>query len=260
MNLRDLSLAFLYGFALFAAACAPGPRQPLLEPGEITVPRVLHLLRGNYQRLQTLKGRARLIIESPGGSYSASSTVALKKPDSIFIKVEATFGIDVGWLFADRQRFVLYAPFQNRCITGVSDSLKLGRFLAVDMTFDRFMQALAGIELAQELTEKELRLDGSAILLSGAAGQLQQRIWIDPYWGAATRVEIRDSQNRLVSLAEYGQFVRSNGVRLPRKIRLQRPLDKASLTLFYQRLQANEKLKRKDFPVAVPENAERIEI
>ncbi|NOY57962.1 MAG: hypothetical protein GXO75_03380 [Calditrichaeota bacterium] len=60
-------------------------------------------------------------------------------------------------------------------------------------------------------------------------------------------------------LEEFDRFVRMNGgVFVPRTIRLQRPVEKQSLTLFYENLVVNKKISKKDFNFKVPQKVLKV--
>jgi outer membrane lipoprotein-sorting protein len=232
----------------------------VLQPDETRLHILRDVLKRNYDRLKTLKGRAKMIVETPESAYSATSNITIKKPDSLCIKIEAALGIDVGWLLVDRRSFVLYTPRENRWYAGSTDSLKRNNLIAFEMTFERLLRAMAGMELVQDIERAVIRRDDSKIVVMGLNGEYFHKYWLDPYKGVITRAEVRDRKNRLIMLQEFERFVELAGVRIPRTIRMQRPSEKESMTLFYTRLKINGRLSKKDFALKIPESAEKIEL
>ncbi len=239
--------------------CAGTARRPALSEEETRWEVVPEVLRQNFELLKTLKGRGKLIVESPDLSYSADSRIVFKSPDSLYLKVEAILGIDIGWFFSDRQSFTVYTPFTNAYYTGSIDSFKFGGLLAFEhMTYDRLLQALIGLVLIPPLNNGRLSRSGKSLLLSGTVGSFALRYWIDPGKGVVTRAEMRDKGDQLILSGEFQRFIRSADVYLPRSIRLQRPVQKQSITMFYDLLEVNKEISKKEFKTKIPENATRM--
>lgn len=239
--------------------CAGTARRAALSDEETRWEVVPDVLRQNFERLKTLKSRGKLIIESPELSYSADSRVVFKGPDSLYLKVEVILGIDIGWLFADRQTFTAYTPFTNSYYTGSIDSFRFGDLLAFDdMTYDRLIQAVIGLELIPRVNNAQLSRSGKSLLLSGTVDSFALKYWIDPGKGVVTRAEMRDQKGQLILSGEFQRFIKSSDVYLPRSIRLQRPAKKQSITVFYDFLEANKEISKKEFKTKIPESATRM--
>jgi len=243
----------------FLAGCAPALRRAAINPGETNWQVIPQVLQNNFDRLKTLKGWGRLVVETPQMAYNATSSIVFKKPDSLFVKIEAIFGLDVGTLFADRDIYRLYIPSYNTCYTGSPDSMALSQFIAFDMSLKRLIHVLTGLETAQGLSNGILKKDKNRIILWGNDGTFIHKYYIDPQQGVITRAEIRNKKNQTVFLEEFDRFIRlDDGVFVPRTIRLQRPLEKQSLTLFYENLVVNKKVPAKEFKFQIPEKVIKV--
>jgi len=238
------------------AGCAGLVQRPVISPQETSWQVIKRAVDRNHQQLKTLKGRARLVVESPQQSFSASSNIVYKKPDSVYVKIEAAFGIDVGLLFADGDSFIIYSPQQNLYYTGSLDSIDLQHFLYFKITFDKLLQALTGTSTIDDLSHARLTKGSDDFVLTSENGLI--KYWIDPAKGVVKRVEIRDSQNRLWQREEYQRFVSVKGVTLARTIRVLRPQERQSFTLFYSQLDVNGKVSPKDFRIKIPQSALKI--
>jgi len=240
---------------LLCAGCTKVVHRPVFSPDENRWEIVRQNLLHNYSRLRTLKGQAKLIIETPQAAYSANASILINRPDSLYMKIEAALGIDIGSLFADRSRFVLYAPMQNTCYVGSTDSMDLDAFISFDLSYAKLLQALMGMELAHGTKKGVLKPSNNTLIYTGNNGQYQYKYQIDPYQGVVTKMFIRDKNNQIVLLKEFSRFVELSGVKIPRTIRLMRPEKKESLTLFYKQLTINGRIAAKDFRIRVPENS-----
>ena len=253
-------LLFLFFLLTHLSFCTRAIRRPALRLEETRVDIVTAALNKNYSHLKTMKGWGRLTVETPQMSQSASSRVILNRPDSVYVKVEAVFGIDVGWLFSDRSSFLYYTPHSNICYTGAFDSLKRVNPISFDLTFDRFIQTLAGLEMIPKLKNGRVQQSGDNLLLFGINGNYFHRYWIDPQKGVVIRSEVRDSLNNIIFTTEYQRFTKINDVIIPRTIRIQYPIKKERLTLFYNKIEINKKLSKNDFRTKIPDSALKVQL
>ena len=252
------SLLILIVLAGLCFNCAPVLQRSAINPDETRWQVIPKILEGNYTRLQTLKGSGKLVVETKEISYSANSTIVYKKPDSVMIKVEAIFGIDVGSLFADRNAYKVYVPSHNTCYFGKSESLEKNEFIAFNMDYERLMQSVTGLNLASDISNGILRRVGDDLILYGKNNGNFIKYWIDPKLGVVKKAETVDENKKTILVEEYSRFIKVNGVVLPQTIKIKRPQRKESFTLFYENLKANTKLKQKDFVLNVPKSAHKI--
>lgn len=253
-----LLVCISFCLAGFLLQCAPALRPPAISPTETRWQIIPLILQKNFNRLGGLKGSGKLVVESPEMSYSANATIVYKSPDSILIKVEAIFGIDVGTLFADRNAFKVYVPTHNTLYFGASDALENNQFVTFKMNYDRLVKAVTGLNLADEIRTGILKKSDKNFILYGKSNGHYLKYWIDSRLGVVTRCETRNRQNELLQLEEYSRFVKSNGVYVPRTIIIKRPPRKESFTLFYESVTANPEIHTNDFAIKIPRNASKI--
>ncbi|MBN1542345.1 DUF4292 domain-containing protein [candidate division KSB1 bacterium] len=257
MNIACRSLIALTA-ALTALQCAGSKSSPILGQQEHQWDVVQRVLQQNYDNLQTLSASGKVIIETPQASYTANSTIYLIKPDSVYIKIEAAFGIDVGVLFADRRGFVLYTPLQNTVYTGPADSFNLDRFLSFRLSYDKLLNVLSGLEVAEQITSGTIRRQENQLLLLNSNGEQKVLHVVDPYFGVISQTQAFNKNRELIFLAQYSRFSTVNGVRIPKTIRIQRPDQKESITFFYNTVSINQEIDPRKFTINIPEKAIKI--
>ena len=243
---------------VFMMQCAPALQRPAISQNETQWHTVQNVLENNFKKLRTLKGQGKLIVETQDVSYNANAQIVFKNPDSVLIKVEAIFGSDVGSLFADRKAFKVYIPSHNTCYFGKSESLEKNQLIAFSMNYNRLIQSVTGLNIANAISKGILRRVDETLILYGKENNHFIKYWIDPQLGVVTKSETRDSQNRLLLLEEYSRFIKTNGVVVPKTIRIKRPLSKESFTLFYETIRTNPNVQAKDFVLSVPKSAYKI--
>ena len=236
--------------AFLLTGCATFKSRPVLRTNETSLQVIREAIEKNNDQVRTLSGRAQLVIESPRQSFSGSAVVHLKKPDSIYVRVEAVLGLDVGVIQADRKRFVIFSPMENLAYVGSSaDTLRLQSFLGFDMTFDQMLHSMSGLVQLEELEDAVIRLVDDNIVITGRVKQVLYEYSVDPKFGAVSRLVMRNDQHKILRIEEYKRFIRRGNARAPQMVRFIRPAEKESLTLFYNQLDINTALTPKDFYV-----------
>ena len=248
----------LWCAAALLVGCAA--RRELL-PTETRLQVIRAAVEQNNAELTSLSGRAQVVVESPQQSFSGEAVVNILKPDSLYVRIEALLGMDVGVLKADRRRFLIFAPTEKTAFFGAgADTLRLAAFLGFDMTFDQLMQVVSGTASIGHLQKPAVQAVGDNIVVTGRAQQMHYEYTVNSQYGAVTRLVLRDPNGAMVRMEEYKQFMRRGNVRLPRYIRVMRPAQKESLTLFYHQINVNVPLSAGDFAVRLPADVIKIRL
>ncbi|MDZ7269860.1 MAG: DUF4292 domain-containing protein [candidate division KSB1 bacterium] len=213
----------------------------------------------NYRRVKSFRGTGRLIIDTPGLQTHAPATVLVRKPDSMFIKLEAVFGIDVGFFFADGHRFETYSPLENTYFYGDLGGMQALLLFQMEITYDELMSSAVGTILPPFDSTFTMTPAEGAYRFDGRRGQWQVTYWVDGSRGAVTLAEQRD-ENGLYARQTFRSFRKVEGVWLPRLIQIDKPRLRERLTLFYDEVRLNRNLAQADFSMRVPASARRIRV
>ncbi len=254
----------IFFFALFTATVLSGCsgifQQSVFQNREINWNTISQLSYINYNRLKTLDGRAKLTVQSPVQSFTADTHIRLKRPDSLYLKIEAAFGIDVGLFFANRQQYLIYSPMQNICYTGPVDSLYKAPLFDIEISYDKLLQVFAGAEVPEKIYDQRIEEIDNHVVMSGRTDSLFYKYILDKRYGLVKELQVRDRKNELVFLHEFGRFSRINGVTVPQTIKVKRPKTRESISLFYTRLKINKNFKQDDFSVKLPDSVLKVNL
>lgn len=258
-SFRSLILLGIFLMLLFSS-CAQWRGQQI-KSTETQIDVVRQILQENWQKLHTLRGDGRIIVESPQQSFSGRAHVNVKIPDSTFIKIEAILGLDVGTIFADNNAFLIFSPMEKIAYYGSStDTLNLKMFLGFDLTFSELMHLISGVPLLSEMTDAVMQKEGEQLKITGAAAGLYYTFFVNLEYGLISKIIVRDEFGQIQLVQEFKRFVNVKGVRAPKMIRYIRPQEKESLTIYYDQLDVNRKLKAKDFFIKLPQDAFKIRL
>ncbi|MDZ7725085.1 MAG: DUF4292 domain-containing protein [candidate division KSB1 bacterium] len=251
---------FILLCVILLVQCAVFRPGPMLTMEEQDADKLKRALLNNFQNIRTLNANGRILVQTPHKSFSGYAQVLIRKPDSIYVKLEAMLGLDIGVFFTDHRQFTLYSPMENMVYqSDHPDTLKLESFIGFQLSKSKFVQLLCGQNLP-EFDAAQVTWHPDSILLNQktACGMLTYKI--DPYWGAVTEVSRRNSDGVLLQQEKYSQFIRRNGSRIPQIIRITRPRDHQSLTLVYQTVAVNEDIDPGKFQLKSPDSAVRYEL
>jgi len=242
---------------LLLAGCASAPR-PDLAGKTIDPESVRRAVQINKDKIRSVTGYGSVSVESPELAQSGSFELELRKPDSVFVKIEGPFGISVGSALITRNNFVLYNSYQNQVITGPVNATNLRRIFRITLTFDELLNLFTGGSfLASDESQAEAVTveDNQYILLyRSAAGS--RRYWIDPATLLITRVQHLDQKGKLYVEERYEKFRTLGGASLPRFIRVIHHASRRAIGVMFSSLAINTA--GAPLIVEIPKNAEQI--
>jgi outer membrane lipoprotein-sorting protein len=216
----------------------------------------------NYRRLQTFSGSGKIIIETPELQYAGAVQVVARPPDSLIVKVEAAFGVDVGFFFADRARFASYAPLENTYYTGRTGDAPELLFFHIEVSFEEIMSEMIGAVVPPFDSSFAMQVDGDDLRFDGKRGEYHVTYWVDAEKFVVKRGVLIDAKNKIAGKQEFSRFRKKNGVWLPQLIRAEsRPAGaQQRLTIFYERIDPGSKVTPGMFTFKVPANAKHVDL
>ena len=242
----------------FLGSCATTETLYIPSLSQVTSAELQQKVLLNLQKLDTFEGRARVIVELPGHGYNGFAHVLVKPPDSVYVKTEAIFGIDIGALFLDNRYFAAYAPRENTLYYGDAKSLDLQDFLQVEIEREQLVEVFTGLDQLQPESSSTLSEEDGKFVLTGKLAEGVKKFWVDPARNVVVQSELRDAAGTIILKKEFQRFKKKDGVYLPQLIKLTRPLAKERLTLVYTRQKVNKEVAPGEFKVRTSKNAKKI--
>lgn len=221
---------------------------------------VLEKVRENNQRIHSLQGRGKIIIDMPGAPFRGDVSIRVITPDSLFIFTEAVFGIDVGFLFADGTSFHSYSPIDNYYFTGPVD--KIGRmvFFQMKISYRELMNSVLGAASFPLKAGTKVRTTGDKYIFTQNHQKAQLVYEVDAGKFVITKIQIVNREGEETFRQEFKRFRKVKGIWVPQYIRLIRPRSRESLTVFYNKIELNLPLSPQLFKYKIPANAHREQI
>lgn len=211
----------------------------------------------NHLRLQALFGSGTISVETPEIAQSGSFELTLRKPDSVLVRIEGPFGIDVGSALLTRDEFFFYSSFQNRLITGPTNPENLGKILRVDLAFDDMLNLfLGGVFLSDDRgTPSSFSIEDEEFVLTYYHPRGTRRYRVDPQTLQIVKIHHLDAAGRVVLEQVFSKFRTVDGVTIPQYVRVTMHRERRRVSVAYADLLVNPS--DLFFRFDVPANASR---
>ncbi|MCI0707088.1 MAG: DUF4292 domain-containing protein, partial [Ignavibacteriae bacterium] len=163
------------------AGCSSTPALNV-DKNSVTPALIHERVRANIEHIRTLSGTGTISMESPEMAGSGSFEIALRKPDSLLLKIEGPFGIEVGSALVTRNEFLFYNSLQNELITGETNSANLAKTLRINVTFDDLMNLFTGASFLADdgETTGDFDVENQQYVLTYRHVNATRVYWVDP--------------------------------------------------------------------------------
>lgn len=259
-----LPRALVAGVAVALSGCPRAPPPDLSrDPAAL-----LEAVRAAQGRVRSVRGSARVRVESPRVSGTVNQYLAAEKPDRIRLETHDFFGNVAAVLVTDGGRFALYDAREGAYYRGQASPENVSRLLPLVLPPEELAAILCGSAplLAGEPISAEPR--GAQLLLTIGAGAGEQRLAV----GAEAAVEA--SQLRRPGAAgggevaerpdydlEFEVFRHRGGARFPTEVTLRAPAARVRLQLRWKEdLRVNGPADPASFRLDPPRGARVVEL
>ena len=257
---RAFSHWFILLLALAMAHCAPFRPKVTADLSKTSPDEIVSRIRENQNRIRTLTGRGRIIVEGPRARFAGQARFYIKNPDSLFIIAKAALGVEVGFFFADRRHFSSYSPIENVHYSGpVSEMSKLMLF-QLEIDYEDVVRSVLGTAVFPFTTSTKVHVADNRYIFRQRWRKMDLIYEVDPARFAVTRVYLRNAAGKVVAKQTFSRFKKHGNVWIPQHIRLLRPRTREQLTIFYESVAINKPIAPEYFQYKIPENARHVRL
>lgn len=244
---------------LLAFSCAPKRSEISLNTETTPVETLVRAVEQRTARLTSLVGRGIVSFESPEISGTASFQSNMKKPDSLLVKLEGPFGIDVGTFFLSSDRYVMYNSWENSVTTGNPSSSAIRSVIPFELTSDQLLSAFAGVFPIRHADANLQRyaVEEEQFMITYANASHSFVYWIDPRYLVVTRFEQRDTNNGLEIEAKTSAQMMEEDVVVARRIQVEFPKQQRQISIYYESVKLNSP--DTDFRFTIPSSARKVD-
>ena len=216
-------------------------------------------IQEHSSRVKTFQGWGRLTVVSEIESFVALIRVAARPPDSLWLKVEGPLGVDVliGCFAGDSA--LLYSPWEDVVYEGSIQRFQDLQILPFPIYSDDLLQSVLGLPLPADA------MKNSFVTLSPDARQYimtlgsQTRLRVEPKGPDIAKWEEMDHTGENLWTWSGKIFRKQRKTWLPRLIRFEQVNPKQRITLFYEKVKINRRLKKQWSHIRIPEGVPRFE-
>lgn len=224
----------------------------------IPVSKLKEKLNNSSKYIQTFEASGSISVETPEESNSGYFELRIKKPDSLFIKIEGPFGISIASALITSKDFIYYNSQENKAITGPTNDINIGSVLKIKMGFNELINALTGtFSFAEESGDTlEAGTEKSNYLIATNLKSGISRYLIEPDLFLINEYSVFDNANKKILDVTYPKYDNYGSVYLPEQLIIKKPDTKQTIWLNYSSKDINKK--DLSFKIKVPKSAKVI--
>ena len=252
--MRSPAPVFLFVAVLLGGCSAPTVRY---ADKNVRSETLQESVKENHARVLALLGSGTISVETPQMAQSGSFELTLRKPDSVQVKIEGPFGIDVGSALITRERFFFYYSFRNRVIEGPTSPENLSRVFQMPLEFDDVLNLFTGgIFLSEDNgTPTSFEIENDEFVMTYERYTGSRKYWLDPKTMQITKVQFFDGTGKLALEELFGTFRTEGGVTIPNYVRVTMIRERRRISISYSDLAINPPALK--FSFEIPGDASR---
>lgn len=257
-------LFFVFCLLMFVIGCAkklPPPLAPLSTPAELSTEELYQLIQQRADNFQNFRGIARIRLINESKKYRFKEVVILEKPDLFRLETLGFLNQPALFIVSDGELLALYSKRDNTYYSGVASQANLFKLTGLNMLAEDVVRVLAGnAPILEEVSSMQSRylpdLKAYQLELISVSSQLKQVIGIDATTKTLSQAESFQLPDKsLLIQILWGEYRDVDGLAIPSKIIIDKPLDKTRIELSYQSFEVNQNLDGDLFLLKPPEHA-----
>ncbi len=214
----------------------------------------------NQDRIHTLLGSGTISVETPEIAQNVSFELTLRKPDSVMVRIEGPYGIDLGKALLTRREIIYYNSKNNQVLSGPTSAANLSRVLRIQMEFDDLLNLFSGgtFLAADRGRFPEFEILDDLYVLTYAHERGSRRYMIDPRSYQIVQIQHLDQRATIVAEQTYGKFLTVDGTIAPLLVRTLMRRERRRLSIAYSDLAINPP--QLEFHFDIPPDAEKVRL
>ncbi len=239
------------------------PSQPNEDVELLPSERLINKLEVNRRRIKTFEGYGTIAVKSPQINNSANFRVVINKPDSIYLSIMGPFGVELAQILVTKDNFIFYDALENTAYEGIPSNETLQDIFHINLPFNDIIDAFVGsVNLTRNLYKvpDDYKVDYDQYVLTYVDSVMNTKTQyrVDVRELGITKYYLWDSSDELALQGNYSKFNLMQGVPVPYKIEVERPLENQHISINYKNMEANNPDIYIDFKV--PKDASVIKI
>jgi hypothetical protein len=247
-------VSFISAFVFNACSGSSGSD---LDP--VPVKDIKDRVNRNSMLIETMEASGNIAFDSPEQSGQGWIEVKIKKPDSVFVRIEGPFGISIAQALITRYDFIYYNVQENKAILGPTTDINIGAVLRIKVSFDELLSGFSGGFIFENSSIDSVTADSEKGLYTIKTNSTPgiQKYYIDPSIYTVNKYNSFDGNNKTVVEVDYSNYFEENAsgntVYFPSSIKIRNPEKKQSVYVDY----VNKSFNKQDlkFTIKIPKSA-----
>jgi hypothetical protein len=243
--------------AFFFNACSGSGGESSLD--KIPVKDIKQRINKNSSLIETMEASGNIAFDSPEQSGQGWIEIKIKKPDTVYVKIEGPFGISVANALITRYDFIYYNVQENKAILGPSTDINIGAILRIKVSFDELLNGFTGgFNFSDDISDSsEAGSENGFYTINSIKDPGSQKFYIDPSIFTVQKYNSLDENNKTVVEVNYSNYFEENAsgqtVYFPSNIKIKNPGKKQSVYVDY----INKSFNKSDltFNIKIPKSA-----
>jgi len=217
------------------------------ELDKIPIKEIKQKVNEQFNKIESLEAYGTIAFDSPEMSNTGYMEIRLKKPDSVLVKIEGPFGIDIANALITRKDFIYYNVQDNKVIMGPTSDINIGAILKIKVSFDELLNSFSGAFYFEneEQDSIDAASENSSYVLQVNKDFGKKKYFIEPATYVVNTYSVYDNKNKKLLEVNYTNFgiesVTSGTVNFPNQITINKPDTKQTVWLIYDGKELNKK-------------------
>jgi len=258
--LKKALLIIFSSAAVIICSCTGSKSSVDLNP--ILVKEIKSRVNQNSKIIETLEASGNISFDSPENSGSGWLELRIKKPDTVFVKIEGPFGISIANALISRNEFIYYNVQDNKVITGPSSDIKIGAILRIKVSFDELINGFTGSFSFNNNDDDSVFaiVENDSYLIQNSKSEGTEKFYIEPSAYNIHRYKFVSKENKSLIEVDYSNYqeesVAASKVYFPNHIKIKNPEKSQTVYVEY----VNKEINKKDlsFKMKIPKSAKII--
>lgn len=190
---------------------------------------------GTTDTLSGYTADARLAVDAPQQNGQFTAKVHQRRNDSLFMSISPGFGVEAARMLVTPDSFFVYDRINQELSYGSVEAAR--KHVPLPVSSEEVFENMLGILAPDPSRAWQVEADDTHYYLTDASGRY--RYTVDPAHWRVIRYEEHTPDGELVESREFSDYETIDGITIPRRLTLRRPLDDATASLYYQNLRLN---------------------
>ena len=196
----------------------------------------------NSRMIESCEAYGNISFDSPEMSNSGFLELKVKMPDSIYIKIEGPFGLDIAAALITPDNFIYYNVQENKVITGSSTEANINAVLKFKLGFKDLVNTFCCSFIFDEEPGDtiEAQRGDNMYFLSKNREIGSQKFYVLPSNYMVNKYNITDNTGLILEV-KYSSFSYTNKIQFPSQIKIKKPFEKQTVWVSYESVELNNK-------------------